>query len=152
MAIDSKMNRGPIGRASSGGSGKKNSGWIWIGVLILLAVLGGAWYYYSGGEVSAPEPIASGQYQAIFVDNGQVYFGELDMSGDGFYVLTDVFYLQSGGIAIDQTSNLALVKLGNEAHGPTDKMMINPEHILFIEDMKDDSKVVQAITQYKSSK
>ena len=145
------MNRGPIGRSPSGGSSKKNQGWIWIGVLILLAVLAGAWYYYGGGDSNTSEPIASGQYQAIFVDNGQVYFGELDMDTGGFYTLTDVFYLQSGGVAIDQTSNLALVKLGNEAHGPTDKMMINPEHILFIEDMKDDSKVVQAINQYKSS-
>jgi len=145
------MNRGPIGRVSGGGSSKKNQGWIWAGVLILLALLAGAWYVYGGGGSNASGPIASGQYQAIFVDNGQVYFGELDMDTGGFYTLTDVFYLQSGGVAIDQTSNLALVKLGNEAHGPTDKMMINPEHILFIEDMKDDSKVVQAINQYKSS-
>ncbi len=152
MAIDSKMNRGPIGRTSGSGSGKKTQGWIWIGVLILLAVLAGAWYYFGGvSSVDTDQTVVSGQYQAVFVDNGQVYFGELSTDNEDFYVLTDVFYLQSGGVTIDKTSNLALVKLGNEAHGPTDRMMINVEHILFIEDMKGDSKVVEAINQYKSS-
>jgi len=150
MAIDSKMNRGPIGRPKSGGVKKKHQGWIWIGVLILLAVLGGAWYYYGDGDSRVTES-QTDEYQAVFMDNGQVYFGALDRSDDDFYTLTEVFYLQSGMATIQQTSNLALTKLGNEAHGPTDKMLINPDHILFIEDMKDDSKVVQAINQYKSS-
>ena len=81
----------------------------------------------------------------------RVYFGKLQRSREDFYLLTDVFYLQSG-VAVDQATSLALTKLGSEAHGPEDQMQINKEHVLFIEDMKDDSKVVQAIQQYISTK
>ncbi|PJA45315.1 hypothetical protein CO174_03985 [Candidatus Uhrbacteria bacterium CG_4_9_14_3_um_filter_50_9] len=124
--------------------------WHWvIGVsVVVLLVLG--WYYISlqDGETTS---IGSGEFQAIFLDNGQVYFGRLDASGDRFYSLTDVFYLQSGATPIETTNALALTKLGNEAHGPEDQMQINIDHILFIEDMKNDSKVVQAINDYKNA-
>ena len=158
MAIESKMNRGPIGRSKEKKDQKPKGSWTWIIVLILVAVIGGSWYFFSGSEdlvdesleTEVVEQIASGEYQAVFLDNGQVYFGKLETSRGEFYTLTDVFYLQSGAAAIDQVSNLALTKLGKEAHGPEDQMQINISHILFIEDMKSDSKVLQAINQYKS--
>lgn len=149
MAIESKMVRAPIGaRPSSSTDGKKKGGWVWVIVFLLLAVGVGVWYYWSQVQVTTDAPSASGEYQAVFLDNGQVYFGKLDRSEEEFYTLTDVFYLQSG-VAVTETANLALTKLGAEAHGPEDRMEINVEHILFIEDMKDDSKVVQAIEEYK---
>ena len=44
---------------------------------------------------------------------------------------------------------LSLVKLGNELHGPQDKMEINDAHIIFIESLKQDGRVVEAIARYK---
>ncbi|MBI4592299.1 hypothetical protein HY733_02525 [Candidatus Uhrbacteria bacterium] len=160
MAIESKMNRGPIGRPSPSSGAKRIGGWLWVSILLCIALAVGGWYYFSSQtdqdsqalEAGQEEVIInSGEYQAVFLDNGQVYFGKLERSRSDFYILTDVFYLQSG-VAVEQTANLSLTKLGSEAHGPEDKMEINKEHILFIEDMKNDSKVVQAIEQYKSSK
>lgn len=154
MAIESKMNRGLIGRPGLPAEAKKRKPWAWLlFCLLLLALVVGGWYYLYGGSSGETEEVAisSGDYQAVFLDNGQVYFGKLERSRGEFYLLTDVFYLQSG-IMVEQTSSLALTKLGSEAHGPEDQMQINKEHILFIEDMKDDSKVVQAIQQYLTSK
>jgi hypothetical protein len=153
MAIESKMHRGPIGSKQQP---QKSSSWVVIVGVILLGLLAGAWFYFNG---ETPEPTdtleveevaESGEYQAVFLDNGQVYFGALDDSDKRFYTLTDVFYLQSG-VVIDQSSNIALAKLGNEAHGPEDEMRINVDHILFIEDMRSDSSVVQAIREYKAN-
>ncbi|MEK7619723.1 MAG: hypothetical protein AAB413_00585 [Patescibacteria group bacterium] len=154
MAIESKMARGPIGRPGLSSEPKKKKPWGWlffVALLVVVAFVG--WYYlYGRARTAAEEPaIASGDYQAVFLDNGQVYFGKLQRSREDFYLLTDVFYLQSG-VAVDQATSLALTKLGSEAHGPEDQMQINKEHVLFIEDMKDDSKVVQAIQQYISTK
>jgi hypothetical protein len=153
MAIESKMHRRPIGSKQPS---KKSSSLVVLVGIVLLGCLAGAWFYFNG---DTPEPsvtlevdevIESGEYQAVFLDNGQVYFGALDDSDKRFYVLTEVFYLQSG-VVIDQSSNIALAKLGNEAHGPEDEMRINVDHILFIEDMRSDSSVVQAIRDYKTS-
>jgi hypothetical protein len=67
--------------------------------------------------------------------------------------LRDIYYfqqlrpLQGEG---KENPDLSLMKLGNELHGPTDMMQINRDHVLFVEDMKDDARVVQAIKSYKS--
>lgn len=95
-----------------------------------------------------------GEYQAIFLDNGQVYFGKLVRREGDFYRLEDVFYFkqnsQTPGAAKDQNQDVSLSKLGSEVHGPEDFMEINRDHIIFIEDLQDDSKIVKAITEYKS--
>ena len=93
----------------------------------------------------------SGDYQAVFLDNDQVYFGQLDDANQTYATLTDIFYLQIGQPLqpSDPATNVNLIKLGGELHGPIDQMTINREHILFIEDLRADSQVVQAIKRYK---
>ena len=156
MSIESKLNRGPVIRPMGQPEEKKRgSPWVWIIVVLILIVVGAIWWYRSTGllgnsDQGSESSIGSGEYQAVFLDNGQVYFGKLK-TGNDFYELTDVFYLQTGSAGVDQAS-LSLLKLGNEAHGPEDKMQINKDHVLFIEDMKSDSKVVSAIQEYKSKK
>jgi hypothetical protein len=156
MAIESKLNRGPIGRPMGQPEEKKKtkSAWIWVIVTLIIITAGVIWYATGKGQGTPPsdDQIATGEYQAVFLDNGQVYFGKLKTRKGDFYSLTDVFYIQTGAVGLDQASSLALVKLGNEAHGPEDKMEINKEHVLFVEDMKSDSKVVKAIQDYKSKK
>jgi hypothetical protein len=153
MAIESKMPRGSIGRPGFPAEQKGHAARNWSLFFVLVIIVAGlVWLYsYQSSVPTTENLIASGEYQAVFLDNGQVYFGKLHKSRGDFFLLTDVFYLQSG-VAVEQTSNLALTKLGSEAHGPQDSMQINREHILFIENMKNDSKVVQAIQQYLNSK
>jgi hypothetical protein len=40
--------------------------------------------------------------------------------------------------------------LGSELHGPEDKMSVSSEQVLFWENLKNDSKVVQAIHKYQN--
>ena len=87
--------------------------------------------------------------------NGQVYFGKL-VSTRGSYKLTDVYYLQSKqpvqsqGADAGAEGDMALIKLGNELHGPEDWMLINRQHVVFVEQLKGDSRVVQAINKAKA--
>lgn len=94
-------------------------------------------------------------WQAIFLSNGQVYFGHLTGLNSQFVTLKDIYYLQVQKPiqpkSEDEQGKLTLVKLGNEIHGPIDAMEINRDHILFVEDMKADGKVVQAIQRYAES-
>jgi len=151
MAIESKMARGPIGSSSS--SKSPRSLWVGIGLLCVVLVASGVFYATRSGSndlTRLASPVGSSAYQAVFLDNGQVYFGTLDQSSNDRYFLTNVFYLQAGSMGVDAFTNLSLTKLGSEAHGPEDKMQINPDHVLFIETMKADSKVVSAIQDYLS--
>ncbi len=96
---------------------------------------------------------SSDAWQAVFLSNGQVYFGHVVSTTPTTVVLQDIYYLQASGPlqagAEQQQKDLALVKLGAELHGPTDEMRINREQVLFVEDLKDDSKVVSAIEQHR---
>jgi len=102
-----------------------------------------------------------GKYQAVFLTNGQVYFGKVGTREGEYLELMDIFYLQVKPVLQqgdnnnenknpqEQKTELSLVKLGNELHGPLDRMMINKEQIVFVEDLKDDSKVTEAIRRYQ---
>jgi hypothetical protein len=98
-------------------------------------------------------------YQAVFLTNGQVYFGKLQNTNGEYLKLTDIYYLQVDGAvqqagaeeqaATDENSNVQLIKLGNELHGPRDEMQLNNQQVLFWENLKPDSRVSEAIKNYQ---
>jgi hypothetical protein len=47
-------------------------------------------------------------------------------------------------------AKVSLIKLGSELHGPEDQMSINRDQILFFENMKNSSKINEAITKFTS--
>lgn len=131
----------------------------WLGpftggiLLSLLVIIGAAVLYQEkGGSAS---DIEADKYQAVFMTNGQVYFGKLDDINSSYADLTDVYYLQvqqavqPAAKQAEQTSQVSLTKLGSELHGPTDKMHISRDQILFWENLKGDSTVVKAINEYQ---
>jgi hypothetical protein len=127
---------------------------VWIGVLIaaLLVLGGGGWWLWN--KVASPDGVKSGQYQAVFLTNGQVYFCHLSTPTGQYLGCDDIYYLQvqssvqpDNNKSSDQNPQVSLAKLGNELHGPEDHMAINRDQVLFWENLKDSGKVVQAIKQ-----
>lgn len=116
-------------------------------ILVILAVL----FVALARAVATPaDPVGSAinpnEYQAVFLTNGQTYFGKLTAPGGDFYYLRKVYYLaQQKSLQTGKPSGETLVKLGNEIHGPEDLMVINRKAILFIENLKPTGKVSQAI-------
>lgn len=114
-----------------------------VGIAIILFIIGAYQRGWLGGT--------SGVYAAVFLDNNQVYFGKISGVGQ-FMTLRDIFYLQVNPSAqqpLNASRDLSLVKLGAELHGPTDEMKINRDHVLIVEELRDDSSVVQSIERYK---
>ena len=147
---------------------QKNSKAPWIILAVVVVVLGILGFMFrsklSGkdGSMAPAATMASSGYQAVFLTNGQVYFGKMTSADTDYPMLTDIYYLQvgpqqgSGTNAAGQPTpapqqSISLVKLGNELHGPVDEMHINRSQILFYEDMKTDSQVVKAIQAYKAN-
>lgn len=123
--------------------------WRFIILLIVIVSLSVAWLGYQSNWW---RPMQG--WQAVFLSNGQVYFGNVTSLNPDTVVLKKIYYLQTSGTlqagGEQQPKDLALVKLGSELHGPTDEMRINRDQILFIETLKSDSKVVKAIEQFSS--
>lgn len=138
---------------------KKRSGILLaiIGLLVAALFIGGVAWLVSQGSRTA---VDSSKYQAIWLTNGQYYFGKLDFLNRDYIRLTDVFYLQDKQGAADSATekntpenqnNLELVKLGSELHGPEDEMIVAKDQVLFYENLKTDGKVAQSISQYKAA-
>lgn len=134
-----------------------------IGGVLVLAVLG--WALFNGATRGAGGLVDNSKYQAVFLTNGQVYFGKLTMLGNGYYKLTNIYYLQLNNSAqkddpnpqktaegSNQNSDVQLIKLGSEVHGPEDAMIIEKNQVLFFENLTKDGKVSQSIQQYNAKK
>lgn len=126
-----------------------------IAGVLLLALLGWGAYTFTR---NANTGIDGGRYQAVFLSNGQTYFGKLSVQNDGYMRLTDIYYLQTQAgeesadpQATTDQSNVQLIKLGDEVHGPEDEMIISKDQILFYENLKTDGSVANSIQQFKQS-
>ena len=99
-------------------------------------------------------PVRSGVH-AVFLANGQVYFGNIRRETEETVTISDVYYLKLSKPVLTQEelqsqSDASLVKLGNELHAPEDRMEISRAQILFVEKLKSDGRVAKAIDAYKS--
>ncbi|MBU0731777.1 hypothetical protein KKC88_02755 [Patescibacteria group bacterium] len=126
--------------------------WVWIVlymVIVLAIILGGT--KIALVQYNYDKAMDDGTYQAVFLTNGQVYFGQLESLGFGTMQLKDVYYLQvsedeeAEAEAEAANQNFTLVKLGDELHGPTSDMVINKKQILFWENLRQDSPVLETI-------
>jgi hypothetical protein len=86
-------------------------------------------------------------YQSVVLLTNQVYFGKLRIDGD-VYTLTDVYSFSGASDA--STGTVQLVKRGSELHGPQDPLVIPGRSVLFFENMRPDSQVMQAIAKIRS--
>jgi len=129
-------------------------------VALLLCVAAGL-FIWSASRHAATN-IDNDKYQAVFLANGQVYFGKLQPTSDRYMKLTDIYYLQAKDGEATTSENpqqttsegddVQLIKLGNEVHGPEDEMMITKDQILFYENLKADSSVAKTIDKYHEAK
>lgn len=115
-------------------------------VVSLLALL------YFGGP-SEDKYINKSAEQAVFLTNGQVYFGKIKAINKQYISLESIYYLnvnqqvqpnQSGNNS-SANQSVSLVKLGCELHGPMDRMVINHEQVTFWENLKGSGQVTKAI-------
>lgn len=98
--------------------------------------------------------VDSDKLQAVFLNGGQVYFGNITTLNSDYLKLNNVYYLRvnNQNAQNTQTTNAAndvsLVKLGCELHGPQDQMLITKDQVIFWENLKTDGQVAKAVAEY----
>lgn len=120
-------------------------------VALLIAAV--AWLLYSENPTPQSHYINSSKLQAVFLNTGQVYFGNLQALNRDYMVLTNVYYLQSSNSNSSSTSsqsqNVSLVKLGCELHAPYDQMIVNTTQVTFWENLQSTGQVAKAVSQFQ---
>ena len=63
---------------------------------LLCVVLAAALFSLQG--CGAEKPNFSVEYQAVFMDNGQVFFGKMERAGSPYPLLREVYYIGEAGV------------------------------------------------------
>jgi hypothetical protein len=87
-------------------------------------------------------PSFGARYQAVFLANGQTYFGHyIDRLGP-YVKVENAFYIQQAPTAEEgQTPESRIIRRGSELHQPLPFVLIPKTAILFVEDLRQDSQV-----------
>lgn len=127
------------------------------GILFFLLILCLGYFLFFADKKQAKiveEQIVPAWY-AVKLTTGEVYYGEIGDTKADPVVVEKVYYdydqlngnpkSGEGG----EAGNLRLVKRGKETHGPEGTMNIVRSQILFMEPLKEESKVLKAILNYE---
>jgi hypothetical protein len=133
---------------------------VWVGLLfaatIVIVLI--AFMFYNSSPKAEASFVDTAKQQAVFLTNGQVYFGKVSEVNKQYLTLNNIYYLNvnqqvqpnqkdtSGNNAAN--NSISLVKLGCELHGPADQMIINRDQVTFWENLKSDGQVSKAISQW----
>lgn len=100
-------------------------------------------------------------YSAVYLDNGDVYFGKLYGLRGEYATLFDVYYFKDSSFIKQNDVTLSsdpggggfsLIRMGSEVHGPENSIKISSKHIIFVEKLSQGSKVLEAISSHRTEK
>lgn len=153
----------PVAPAASGSgaasksskSGARPSGLNVLNVVVMvgaaLLVVLTAFAFVFNKPANEQKYVDTSLYQAVFLNNGQVYFGKVDTLNSNYIDMKDVYYLtQSTTANAQQSSDYTLIKLGcQQIHYPEDQMLISRDQVTFWENLSKDGKVTKSIADFK---
>lgn len=102
-----------------------------------------------GGCIGSDNLSFPTEYQAVFLDTGQVFFGKVSEVGPGYFSLQDVYFIQRQVEPDKKDARNQLVRLGSEWNAP-DFMRINTRHVVFFQPVAPNSRVAQLIREVKA--
>jgi len=88
--------------------------------------------------------VGRAQYQAVFLTNGQTYFGRYYDRIGAYAKIEDVYYLQQVKSSDPNApADTRILRRGRELHEPASRMLIPKSAILFVEDLTEASPIAQ---------
>lgn len=131
-----------------------------VGAVVALALIAAVGWMLIPSNRAVISTIDTSKYQAVFLSNGQVYFGKLSVVDPEYMRLTNVYYLErqltAGGAVnsedAEDTStppssdnNFQLLKYSDVLYGSEDAMIISSSDIIRYENLRSDGVVAKAI-------
>jgi hypothetical protein len=160
-STESPDSRGKAGEKHKWGKHDVFERWSRIGSNVLLFVVAlliatVAWLIFTASPAAENSYINTTKMQAVFLNTGQIYFGNIKTLNNNYVVLDNIYYLQTNGSSSTSSSSTAnqsvsLIKLGCELHKPYDQMIINNSEILFWENIQSSGQVGQAVASYQKA-
>ncbi|QQS21710.1 hypothetical protein IPM09_04300 [Candidatus Saccharibacteria bacterium] len=93
-------------------------------------------------------PIDPSKYQVIYLTNGQAYFGKLQNTRGEYLVVSSPYTAQTPAQQAsnkDTEQTTTLLRVRDQLYGPEDTMAIKSSQVVFWQNLRDDSKISQAL-------
>lgn len=116
-------------------------------VLVLVALLAKARGPADNSSINN-YPTFNTPFQAVLLDNGQVFYGKIAKLGTAFPKMTDVYYIVNREDPKTKQIKHVLIRRGKELHAPTETFL-DARHIIMIEPVGPNSEVARLIAQYQ---
>lgn len=116
------------------------------GILTLSLLVLAVFWFVQQLYVANLQRIDTSKYQVVYLVNGQAYFGKLQNVNGDYLVVKSPYTAQSvkgSETSADETTTLLRVK--DQVYGPEDSIAIKSSQVTFWQNLRDDSKVTQAI-------
>ena len=120
---------------------KKKTFYILVAIFVLVCI----YFSYAWGKKTWP--FSQGQYQAVQLVSGEVYYGKLQRFP--CLKLADVYFVQQGAASENETSTMQLVPLNSLFFGPENSMYLHKSQILWWSNLSKDSAVLNIIKSVK---
>ncbi len=128
---------------------------LWFLSAIVLMVVVYFMFFKGNAPVSTVVEEDNSGWYAVELLNNEVYYGQIEDKTADPVVIKNVYYNydqlnkdEEG--EQEESKNLRLVKRGKEAHGPDGTMNIVRAQVVYMEPLKEDSKVLKAILDYEN--
>lgn len=131
---------------------------IFLTLLVVILVLGivVAGFYFADKKGLLNLKQEGSETSAVFLANGQVYFGKILSKGGSYVIMENVYYLQAtkpaetqakdeAGTAQPSKVTMKPLPLTGTVLGPTSRIEINRDNVLYIQRLREDSKMLQAL-------
>ena len=114
---------------------------------LAIVVFFAAFFFTQWWDFTVPS-LGRAQYQAVFLANGQTYFGRYYERIGAYAKIEDVYYLQqTPATDTTQAPDTKLLRRGKELHAPASRMLVPKSAILFVEDLSESSPIAQFMAQ-----
>ncbi|MEP6694212.1 MAG: hypothetical protein ABJB39_06175 [Chloroflexota bacterium] len=112
-------------------------------ILLALLIFTAAFAYVEWWDF-VPPSLGGARYQAVFLSNGQTYFGHYVERLGPYAKIENAFYIQQIPAANEnEPATSKIVRRGAELHEPEPFVLLPKTAILFVEDLRADSSVAQ---------
>ena len=114
-----------------------------IGVFLIALLIVRVW------DFTIPR-VVDARYQAVFLENGQTWFGHYRDRFGPYAAMDSVYSVQTKASQDpDVPTTSQLIRRGNELHAPDPQLLIPKTAILFVEDLRDDSPIAKYMDQQR---
>lgn len=120
-----------------------------VGLVMWIAQMGG-----KEAEGTVPAKVKKSRYQSVLLSDGRLLIGKV-RNGDAHYLqLRDTYFIQeSQEPASDKKPaqpTREVKSISEQLQGPERNMLVSREHVVSIENLREDSQAVRAIEQIGS--